>query len=187
MRLKSRNTWASGQTGCRLHAWSILQGGKTPLFFYKMAFSYIFDPLLAVITTHHTVNLHFSPLPACPPVTCMCRLCLCVCGFSGSFNPSSRLNTYLCQRSQIHFSPDMLIPLMNLRYCKCLTESLRGSECDGADGQTNIGGGKIIWAADSRHGSANYVYSSQSKDVGAASGLSEHFVFASVSAKSQIH
>lgn len=79
MRLKSRNTWASGQTGCRLHAWSILQGGKTPLFFYKMAFSYIFDPLLAVITTHHTVNLHFSPLPACPPVTCMCRLCLCVC------------------------------------------------------------------------------------------------------------
>lgn len=48
-------------------------------FFYKMAFSYIFDPLLAVITTHHTVNLHFSPLPACPPVTCMCRLCLCVC------------------------------------------------------------------------------------------------------------
>ena len=48
-------------------------------FFYKMAFSYIFDPLLAVITTHHTVNLHFSPLPACPPVVCVCRLCLCVC------------------------------------------------------------------------------------------------------------
>ena len=107
---------------------------------------------------------------------CVC-VCVCVGGFSGSFNPSSHLNTYLCQRSQIHFSPDMLIPLMNLRYCKCLTESLRGSECDGADGQTNIGGGKIIWAADSRDGSANYVYSSQSKDVGSASGLSEHFVF----------
>lgn len=66
---------------------------------------------------------------------------------------------------------------MNLRCCKCLAESLRGSECEGGDGQTNIGGGKIIWAADSRDSSANYVYSSQSWDVGSASGLSEHFVF----------
>ncbi len=80
MRLKSRNTRARGQTAFRLHAWSFLQGVKNTLFFYNTVFSYIFDPLLAVITTHHTVNLHFSPLPVCPPVcVCVGLVCVCVC------------------------------------------------------------------------------------------------------------
>lgn len=50
-------------------------------FFYRMVFSYIFDPLPAVITTHHTVNLHLSTLPAClPGCECVCVLVVCVCG-----------------------------------------------------------------------------------------------------------
>lgn len=46
--------------------------------FYKTLFSYIFDPLLALITPHHFVSLHLSPFPVCPPV-CMC-MCACVQG-----------------------------------------------------------------------------------------------------------
>ena len=82
MSLKSRNTGAPRKTAYRLNAWSILQGGKNTLFFspYNTVFSYIFDPLLAVITTHRIVNLHLSPFPVCPALTvCVCVLGLFVC------------------------------------------------------------------------------------------------------------
>lgn len=44
-------------------------------FLYYMIFSYIFDPLLAVIATQHNVNLHFSSDPLI--------VCVCVCGCAG--------------------------------------------------------------------------------------------------------
>ena len=65
-------------TAYRLHAWSIPQGVKNALFFSNTVFSYIFEPLLAVITTRHNVNLHFSPLPVCHPSMCVCWAFLCV-------------------------------------------------------------------------------------------------------------
>lgn len=50
-------------------------------FFYNTLFSYIFDPLLAVITSHHIVNPHLSlSLPVCPP-PCTCVLGLFVCSY----------------------------------------------------------------------------------------------------------
>lgn len=87
MRLKSSDTGAWGQTAYRLHVWFILQGEKNTLYFFlpiTRYFLHIFDPLLSVITTPHTVSLHLSPPTVCPPV-CVCWGCLraYICTHSG--------------------------------------------------------------------------------------------------------
>lgn len=55
-------------------------------FLYYMIFSYIFDPLLAVIATQHIVNLHFPSGP-------LIIVCVCVCGCAG------RVCVYIYARS----------------------------------------------------------------------------------------
>lgn len=62
MSLKSRNTAAWGQTAYGLHACRILWGGKNTPFSHNTAFSYIFDVLLAVITT---ISFYFQSVLLC--------------------------------------------------------------------------------------------------------------------------
>lgn len=79
MSLKKKTTGSANRQRtdytCGLSSW----GRRIQLFSDAVFHTYLIDPLLAAITTHHIVNPHLSAVAVCPVVGVgVCLACLCV-------------------------------------------------------------------------------------------------------------